>query len=108
MHQNLSDELFNTDNNDREKACAWKIQSSLPRFSPLTNGSWMWRAVGIPLDLVDKSVEGDIDLMFAVRPTLVGDGQVSTPIYRCFELKTSKVKRWRSELTGCGASRGIG
>lgn len=89
----FSDELFNTDNNDREKACAWRIQSSLPRYSPLTNGSWSWRAVGIPLDLVDRSVEGDIDLMFAVRPALAPGGHCHPLIYRCFELKTSKVTR---------------
>jgi hypothetical protein len=87
------DELFHTDNNEREKACAWKIQSYLPLFSPLTKGSWFWRAVGIPLDLIDKSAEGDIDLMFAMRPPPTAEGWAPTPIYRCFELKTSKVKR---------------
>lgn len=89
----FADELFNTDNNDREKACAWRIQSSMPRYSPLTNGSWSWRAVGIPLDLVDRSFEGDIDLMFAVRPPPSPEPRRRPLLYRCFELKTSKVTR---------------
>jgi hypothetical protein len=38
-----------------------------PLFTPLTNDSWAWKAVGIPLNLLDKSVEGDIDLMFAME-----------------------------------------
>jgi hypothetical protein len=92
----FEDSLLNTDNNSREMACAWRIQSSLPRFSPLTNGSWLWRAVGIPLSLVDRSLEGDIDLMFAVRgqPRRC-DGRMvfPPPLYRCFELKTAKVSR---------------
>lgn len=89
----FSDELFNTDNNDRERACAWRIQSSMPRYSALTNGSWAWRAVGIPLDLTDPSFEGDIDLMFAVRRAPISGAQRRPLLYRCFELKTSKVKR---------------
>jgi hypothetical protein len=65
-------------------------------LSALTNGSWYWRAVGIPLDLIDKSVRGDIDLMFAMRPApKAQDGRMvfGPYIYRCFELKTSKVKK---------------
>jgi hypothetical protein len=89
----FSDELFNTDNNDREKACAFRIQSSMPRYSPLTNGSWAWRAVGIPLTLVDRSIDGDIDLMFAVSTPPTARGHLPRHIYRCFELKTSKVTR---------------
>ena len=93
----FKDELFNTDNNDREKACAWKIQSTSALFSPLTSGCmWLWRAVGLPLHLIDRSLEGDIDLMFALRGgPKQRDGQFIFPeaTYRCFELKTSKVTR---------------
>lgn len=63
----FNDALFLTDNLVREKACAWKIQSSLMHFRLLTDQSWFWRAVNIPLNLVDKSIHGDIDLLFAVR-----------------------------------------
>ena len=62
-------------------------------FSAHGTGFWSWRAVGIPLDLVDRSVEGDIDLMFAVRPPPTPEGHLRPLIYRCFELKTSKVTR---------------
>lgn len=93
----FKDELFSIDNNVREKACAWKIHSKGPLFSPLTSGSiWLWRAVGLPLHLVDRSLEGDIDLMFALRggPEHRNDEYVfPEPTYRCFELKTSKVTR---------------
>jgi hypothetical protein len=88
----FTDELFNTDSNEREKVCSWKIQSYMPLFSPLTSQSWRWRAVGIPLDLVDKSIAGDIDLMFAVPPWPNTSGQRAETTYRCYELKTSKVK----------------
>jgi hypothetical protein len=94
----FKDELFNTDNNDREKACAWKILSTITLFAHLTDHSWWWRAVGIPLHLVDGSLEGDIDLMFAVRGAPEHrNGQLifPDPTYRCFELKTSKVTRSR-------------
>lgn len=92
----FEDSLFNADNNDREKACAWRIQSSLASFSGLTNDSWLWRAVGIPLNLVDRSLEGDIDLMFAVRgQPCKQDGRTvfPPPLYRSFELKTAKVSK---------------
>jgi hypothetical protein len=91
----FDDALFNTDNNQREKVCSWKIQSNLLLYSGLTNSSWSWRAVGIPLDLIDKSIEGDIDLLFAMRhQSTVGDGRSRFEnIYRGFELKTAKVKR---------------
>jgi hypothetical protein len=91
------DELFNIENNEREKACAWKIHCNGPLFTPLTSGCmWLWRAVGLPLHLIDRSLEGDIDLMFALRGGPEHrDGQriFPEPTYRCFELKTSKVTR---------------
>jgi hypothetical protein len=88
----FEDPLFNTDNNQREAACAWKIVSSLMLFHALTNESWAWRAVGIPLHLADSSLQGDIDLMFAVRPPReLRSLSYLNPLYRCFELKTSKV-----------------
>ena len=59
----FEDALFHTDNNLREIACAWKIMSSVLHFGPLANGSWRWRAVGIPLNLLDPSLQGDIDLL---------------------------------------------
>ncbi len=65
----------------------------MPRYSPLANGYWAWRAVGIPLDLTDPSFEGDIDLMFAVRLPPVPGAHRRPLLYRCFELKTSKVKK---------------
>ena len=91
----FADSLFNTDNEQREKVCSWKIQSNLLLFSGLTNDSWSWRAVGIPLDLLDKSLEGDIDLMFAMRHrSQDGDGPARfANMYRGFELKTAKVKK---------------
>lgn len=91
----FKDELFNTDNDARERACAWKIQSNGMLFTGLTNDSFYWRAVGIPLDLLTKSVEGDIDLMFAMnRRTQGSDGRSRFEhVYRGFELKTAKVKK---------------
>jgi hypothetical protein len=91
----FEDSLFNTDNEQREKACSWKIQSNTLLFSGLTNEYWRWRAVGIPLDLSDKSLEGDIDLMFAMRHRSQDrDGPARfANIYRGFELKTAKVKK---------------
>jgi hypothetical protein len=84
------DELFETDNNDREKACAWKIQSSSILVSPLATGRVrIWNAVGIPFELVDIEAQGDFDLMFALDPYPVK----AETIYRSFELKTSKVGR---------------
>jgi len=50
----FDDKLYRTDNNAREKACAWKIMRS-PYFHGLTQDSWYWGAVNILLDLVDKS-----------------------------------------------------
>jgi hypothetical protein len=90
----FEDRLYNTDNNTREKACAWKIMRS-PHFQGLTQDSWFWRAVNIPLDLVDKSLQGDIDLLFATRRhELSQDGKHKfSGLYRSFELKTSKVSR---------------
>lgn len=91
----FEDSLFNTDDQQREKACSWKIQSNTLLFSGLTNDYWRWRAVGIPLDLSDKSLEGDIDLMFAMRHRSQDrDGPARfANIYRGFELKTAKVKK---------------
>jgi hypothetical protein len=89
------DELFNSESGEREKACAWRLQSSIMRFSALTNGSWKWRAVGIPLGLVDPAHQGDIDLLFAMRPPPMRENgrlKFPPPIHRCFELKTAKVK----------------
>jgi hypothetical protein len=90
----FEDKLYNTDNNAREKACAWKIMRS-PHFQGLTQDSWFWRAVNIPLDLVDKSLQGDIDLFSATRRHEQDDnGQHKfSRLYRSFELKTSKVSR---------------
>ena len=90
----FEDGLYNSDNNAREKACALKIMRS-PHFQGLTLDSWYWRAVNIPLDLVDKSLQGDIDLLFAARRhELSDDGEHRfSPLYRSFELKTSKVTR---------------
>jgi hypothetical protein len=90
----FEDKLYNTDNNAREKACAWKIMRS-PHFQGLTQDSWFWRAVNIPLDLVNKSLQGDIDLFFATRRHEQDDnGQHKfSRLYRSFELKTSKVSR---------------
>lgn len=83
----FADQLFNTENVVRELACAWKVQSSLPIFGRLATGSmWKWRAVGIPLNLLGGSIEGDIDLMLALRP----QGS-SSDLHRCIELKTAKV-----------------
>jgi hypothetical protein len=88
----FEDRLYNTDNNAREKACAWKIMRS-PHFQGLTLDSWFWRAVNIPLDLVDRSLQGDIDLLFAARRhERDDDGKHRfSRLYRSFELKTSKV-----------------
>jgi hypothetical protein len=90
----FEDRLYKTDNNAREKACAWKIMRS-PHFQGLTQDSWFWRAVNIPLDLVDKSLQGDIDLLFATRRHELGDDGKHrfSRLYRSFELKTSKVSR---------------
>jgi hypothetical protein len=62
-------------------------------FQALTNDSFYWRAVGIPLDIVDSSIKGDIDLLFAMRVYNAGATPRFSRIYRCFELKTSKVAR---------------
>jgi winged helix-turn-helix protein len=67
----FEDSLYHTDNDEREKACGWKIMRS-PHFYELTNDSWYWRAVGIPLDLIDKSLQGDIDILFAARQRASG------------------------------------
>jgi hypothetical protein len=84
----FQDALFNTDNNEREKACCWKIQSTSALFGSFTNNSpWSWRAVGLPLQVADPTLQGDIDFMFAL---LSPKREVS---YRCFEVKTAKVKR---------------
>jgi hypothetical protein len=105
----FEDRLFNTDNQEREKACAWKIMRTLPLGGPLADDSWLWSAVGIPLSLADKSLKGDVDLMFNVRGeperrggelVRVNGDLVFHPFYRCFELKTSKV-------TGSGAVRSL-
>lgn len=54
----------------------------------------MARAVGIPLNLLDPSLQGDIDLLVAMLPTPQrGSRGFPPPIYRCFELKTAKVTR---------------
>src|SRR5215203_7539553 len=81
----FEDALFNTDNNAREKACAWKIMRS-PHFWQLTNDSWKWRAVGIPLNLRDRTLQGDIDMMFAVRvhANTENGGHDFSTLYRCF------------------------
>jgi hypothetical protein len=90
----FEDKLYNTDDNAREKACAWKIMRS-PHFQGLTLDSWFWRAVNIPLDLVDESLQGDIDLLFATRRHELGSEGEHTfsRLYQSFELKTSKVTR---------------
>jgi hypothetical protein len=89
----FEDRLYNTDNTAREKACAWKIMRS-PHFQGLTQDSWYWRAVNIPLDLMDKSLQGDIDLLFATRRNeFTHDEHRFSRLYRSFELKTSKVSR---------------
>jgi hypothetical protein len=91
----FEDSLFHFDNQKREVACAWKIMRSLHHFQALAMGSmWRWRAIGIPLNLVDKSLQGDIDILIALRELTVKDGVGSfSPLYRCFELKTAKVRR---------------
>jgi hypothetical protein len=90
----FEDSLYHTDNNEREKACGCKIMRS-PHFYELTNDSWCWRAVGIPLDLIDQSLQGDIDILFAVRHHSQREDGTHTfrKLYRSFELKTSKVSR---------------
>jgi hypothetical protein len=52
--QAFKDELFNTDNEVREKACAWKIQSTMSLWSGLTNDAFdsfaeRARAIGMRL-----------------------------------------------------------
>jgi len=94
----FNDALFNEDNNAREIACSWKIMSSLMLFSELTARTYemcLWRAVGIPLHLADGALQGDVDLMFALRRGEHRGGHLTFtgPIYRCFELKTSKVTK---------------
>jgi hypothetical protein len=91
----FEDSLFHFDNQKREVACAWKIMRSQHHYSALVMGSmWKWRAIGIPLNLIDKSLEGDIDILIALRERTVKDGVGNfSPLYRCFELKTAKVKR---------------
>lgn len=66
-----------------------------PHFRGLTQDSWHWRAVNVPLDLVDRSLQGDIDLLFATRrhELVDGDKHKFSRLYRSFELKTSKVSR---------------
>ena len=92
----FGDALFHTENTVREKACSWKIMSSMRHFSPLSNQGWRWKAVGIPLNLLDSTLQGDIDLLFALLiPPRTENGRrvLPPPIYRCFELKTPKVNR---------------
>jgi hypothetical protein len=91
----FEDALFHFDNQKREVACAWKIMRSQHHFSSLAMRSmWRWRAIGIPLNLADKSLQGDIDILIAQRERTEKDGAGSfSPVYRCFELKTAKVSR---------------
>jgi hypothetical protein len=92
----FEDSLFHIDNNLRETACSWKIMSSITHFGALANDTWRWRAVGIPLNLLDRSLQGDIDLLVAMLlPPEAGEGRrgFPPPVYRCFELKTAKVTR---------------
>jgi hypothetical protein len=52
--------------------------------------------VGIPLNLLDRSLEGDFDLLVAMQPPPKMDqGRCvfPSPIYRSFELKTAKITR---------------
>lgn len=55
-----------------------------PHFQGLTQDSWFWRAVNIPLDLMDPT-----------RRHELGDNgkHKFSRLYRSFELKTSKVSR---------------
>src|ERR1700729_3790049 len=86
----FEDELFNHDNQTREVACAWKIMRS-PQYQVLAMGAmWRWRAVGIPLNLLDPGEQGDIDILLKLRDRKGGRFVDAT---RCFELKTAKVKR---------------
>lgn len=94
----FEDALFNEENNIRELACSWKIMSTTILFGELLKlgyESWLWRGIGLPLHLADPSLQGDIDLMFALRRGEPQNGRVKFigPVYRCFELKTSKVTR---------------
>jgi len=88
----FEDTLFHADNELRERACSWKIMSSIRYFSPLANGTWRWKAVGIPLNLLDRSLQGDIDLLVAMLLPPTG-GKFPPTVYRCFELKTAKITR---------------
>lgn len=92
----FQDTLFNTDNELRERACSWKIMSSMRYFSPLASGTWRWKAIGIPLNLLDRSLQGDIDVLIAMLPAPImqnGKHAFPPPVYRCFELKTAKITR---------------
>ncbi len=92
----FEDSLFNEQNQRRETACAWKIMSTSRHFGDLANGSWQWKAIGIPLSMFDKQLQGDIDLLIAMRPAPVmqeGRRIFPPPVYRCFELKAAKVKQ---------------
>ena len=70
---------------------------SITHFAALANETWGWRAVGIPLSLLDRSLQGDIDLLVAMLPPPKSEEWRRVfpppPIYRCFELKTAKVNR---------------
>ncbi len=88
----FDDRLYNIDSNVRERACGWKLLRAPHRWY-LTNGSFYWQAVGIPLDLVEKGEQGDLDLAFCMRtynPAGTGGARFNR-VYRVLELKTAKI-----------------
>ena len=88
----FEDRLFYQENNTRETAACWKILRK-PNFKSLTDNSWYWKAVGLPIDLLSDGPQGDLDLVFAVRghSRRPDGGHSFRRVYRCFEVKTAKV-----------------
>ena len=89
-----NESLYEIDNNRREKASVWELIKS-PNMMALCNDTFRWLAVGIPLNLIDKSQpDGDIDLM-VVMLVFAGATKDGNPdfrtVYRSFEVKTSKI-----------------
>lgn len=91
------DLLFNYDSQNREHATAWKLTRSPPHLSGLASDWWSWVAIGIPLNLIDKSQpQGDIDLLIArPDPECLRKGETgSVPQqYRVFELKVGTINQ---------------